>query len=143
MAVLRSGRSLGMVLNREHRPAAKADAAIASVEQGYMSFLDSVRQAFALDCEAVVHGGDFHFSGGVIHDRVIGAVMPMGHLDRAAAEREAEQLVAKTDAEKGNAGVDDIANDRQRIFSRSGRVSRPVRQEHAIRLTAENLLRLA
>ena len=54
MAVLWSGRSLGVVLDREHWAVLEPDAAIAAIKQGNVRFLDALRQAFALDRKAMI-----------------------------------------------------------------------------------------
>jgi hypothetical protein len=71
--------------------------------------------------------------------RVVGAVVPEGHLVRLAAQSEAEQLVPEADAEDR-----DLAEERAQrahgVFE-SRRVSRPVGEEDAVGFRGEYLLR--
>src|SRR5712692_3577918 len=53
VAVAGARRGLGMVLHREHRRPFQRDAAIRSVEQRYVGLLHVIRQARAVDREAV------------------------------------------------------------------------------------------
>ena len=44
-----------------------------------MGLRDIFRQAFFVDCEAMVHGDDFDFAGGEVLNGVIGAMMALRH----------------------------------------------------------------
>ena len=71
---------------------------------------------------------------------MIGAVMTLMHLRRLGADRDAEHLVAKADAEGRDAAVDDVADDRHGIFARRRRVARAVGQENAVGLERKDVL---
>ena len=53
MAVLRAGRSFGVVLDGEDRPVLEPDAAIAAVEKGNVRLFHPLRQALTLDRKAM------------------------------------------------------------------------------------------
>src|SRR5262245_7061986 len=77
MAVLWAGRSLRMVLHREHRLAFDPQPFIRIVEQRDMRGSHADRQSGGIDHETVILAGDFHFTGFQILDRMIGAAMPV------------------------------------------------------------------
>src|SRR5450759_4809107 len=80
MRVARAGRRLGVILHREYRLALELDAAIGAVEQRNMGLGRTLRHGRLIDRETVVHRGDFHLAGGLVLDRMIGAVMALVHL---------------------------------------------------------------
>ena len=130
VAVLRPGAGFGMILNRKDGAVFHPDSAIRSVEQAHMGFLHALRQALAVDGEAVVHRRDLDLAGLQILDGMVRTVMPMVHLDRARAQCEGKHLVAEADAENRHVGPVEHASDhRNRVISRGRRVTRPVRQE--------------
>src|SRR5215212_11971426 len=108
MRVARAGRALGMILHREYRSALELDAAIGAVEQRDMGLRRAFRQGRLIHREAVIHRCDFHLSGGLVPDRMIGAVMSLMHLPGLGADRETEHLVAEANSKCGRAGVDDL-----------------------------------
>src|SRR5262249_33157071 len=140
VTVLRTRRSLGMVLHAEHRPILHLEPAIGTVEQRDVSLLDIRRQAVAVHGEAVIHRGDLDLAGGEVLHRVVRAVMALMHLARGAAEREAKHLMAETDAEQGQARVHELPDLRHGIDSGRRRIAWPVRQEHAVGLPREYIL---
>ena len=71
---------------------------------------------------------------------MVGAVVALMHLHRAAAEGEAEHLVAEADAEGRRAGVDHRADRRHGVVAGRRRIARPVRQEDAVRPLRQDLL---
>ena len=91
-----------------------------------MRLLDGIGEAFTLHCEAMVHGSNFHLPGRIIHDRVIGSMMPMRHFYGSSAQGEPKELMAETDAEQGHIGIDNLADDRERIFSRGRGIPRSI-----------------
>ena len=101
-----------------------------------MGFADGVREAFAFDCEAVVHAGDLDLAGiGAVAealDRVVGAAVALEHLGRSSADREREQLMAEADAEQRQLSVQHLADDGDCIFARRGGVAGAVREEKAV-----------
>src|SRR5215470_7840787 len=86
VTVTRAGRSLGMVLHREHRLVLERDAAIRTVEQREVRLLDILRKRFLVDREAVVHRGDLDLAGGEILHRMVRAVVALMHLHGFAAD---------------------------------------------------------
>jgi hypothetical protein len=98
-----------------------------------VGLLDTFGQALGIDRKAVVHRHDLDLAGGVILDRVVGAVMALVHLHRGAAERQRQHLVAKADAEHRKlAAVDQLADHGHGILAGRGRVAGAVGQEHAV-----------
>src|ERR1041384_8812804 len=83
VAVLRAGRSFGMVLHREDGLAFQRQALVRAVEQRDMGDPDAGRQRFRNHGEAMVLAGDLHLAGGEILHRMIGAAMTETHLLRA------------------------------------------------------------
>src|SRR5438105_4422007 len=64
-----------------------------------------------IDGEAVVLAGDHHLPGVEVFHRMVGAVMAELHLQRLRARGKPHELVAKADAEDGDAGgVEDLAD---------------------------------
>src|SRR5439155_27307520 len=87
MRVTRVGGRFRVILHREHRLALKLDATIGAVEQRDMGLRCAVRQGPLVPRETVVHRGDFHLAGGLVLDRMIGAVMALMHLPGLGADR--------------------------------------------------------
>src|SRR3954470_7170401 len=56
--VLRTGRGLGVMLDREHRTARERNTAVGAIEQRDMGFLDALGQRVGIDGKAVVHRDD-------------------------------------------------------------------------------------
>src|SRR6185437_7828694 len=108
MRVARAGRGFGMVLHRENRLALELDAAVGAVEQRDVGLRRAFWQGFLVDGKAVVHRGDFHLAGGLVLDRMIGAVMALMHLHGFGADREAEHLMAQTDSKRRRARIDHL-----------------------------------
>ena len=70
---------------------------------------------------------------------MIGAVMALMHLHGAAAERDAEHLMAETDAECRHAVVDHAADHWHRVFAGFRRIAGAVRQEYSVRLQRDDV----
>src|SRR5262249_58624544 len=81
-----------------------------AVKQRYMGNARCLRQRSGIDRETVVLAGDQHLSRVLVEHRMIRAVVAELHLERAAAAREAQQLMAKADAECRRFAVDDLAD---------------------------------
>ena len=86
VAVARARRGLGVVLNREGRAVGQRDAAIRAVEQRDMGDARIGGQRGRVDRETVVHRNDLDLVRGVIHHRVVRAMVALRHLQRAGAE---------------------------------------------------------
>src|SRR6516165_5563099 len=64
---------------------------------------------------------------------MIGAVVTLVHFDGPGADRDAEHLMAETDAEGGNCLLDDVADHRHRILAGCRRVARAVGEKDPVR----------
>src|SRR5690242_1071690 len=104
--VARAGRRLRMILHGKDRPVVERDAAIGAVEQRDMGLRRAFGQRRLVHRKTVVHRGDLDLAGGLVLDRVVGAVMPLMHLPGLGADGEAQHLVAEADAEGRRAGRD-------------------------------------
>src|SRR5215471_10174066 len=102
MAVLRTGRSFGMILDGKDRLALDSQAFVGAIEQRDMSDLDSGGKGVRQHGESVVLAGDLHLARGQILDRVIGAAVAEVHFLGLPSKREREKLVAEADAEERN-----------------------------------------
>ena len=71
-----------------------------------------------------------------------GAVVALVHLLGRRAQRQAEHLMAKADAEYGLAGCDELLDLRHGIRTRRRRVSGAVRQEDAVGIACQHLIGL-
>ena len=104
---MRAGTGLGMTLEAEGRPVGARDALQRAVEQRAMGGPQVGRQRGLVDREAMVLAGDEHPARVEFQHRMVGAVMAEFHLHRLRAAREAEQLVAETDAEHRDVGLEE------------------------------------
>src|SRR5580658_5626496 len=139
MAVLRSGRGFGVILDREDRLAGHAQALVAAVEERHMGRRDIGGQALGLYPEAVILAGDLDLSGRQILDRMVGAAMALRHLGGTAAQCQRQQLMAETDAEDRHSGPDQLSDHRYGVAAGRGRIARAVREEHAVGPVAQDL----
>src|SRR5579862_8581459 len=139
VAVLRAGRGLRVILDREHGLAGDGEAFVAAVEQRDMGHDDFGRQAFGQDGEAVILAGDLDLAGGQILDRVIGAAMAEMHFFGLGAQRQGQKLMAEADAEERNLGRQELLDLRHGIDPRCRRIAGAVGEEDAVGLVAENL----
>src|SRR3954469_24215962 len=99
MTVAGPRRSLRMILHREHRFVFQRQPAVRTVEQRDVGLLDILRQRFLVDREAMIHRGDLDLAGGEVLHWMVRTVVPLMHFRGLAAERDAEHLMAETDAE--------------------------------------------
>src|SRR3954454_21266686 len=102
-AVARAGRGLGVVLDREHRLVLERDAAVRAIEQRHMRLHRICWQRRAVDRKAVVHGGDLDLASSEVLYRMVRAMVALVHLGGGGADRDAEHLVTKADAERRHA----------------------------------------
>jgi hypothetical protein len=87
MRVARAGRGFGVVLHREHRPAVERMPQLEpSNSEMWVCVAPSAGRL--VDRKAVVHRGDLDLAGGLVLDRMIGAVMALMHLHGLGADRE-------------------------------------------------------
>src|SRR5437762_4064023 len=142
MRVARAGRGLGMILHREYRPAFELDAAIGAIEKRDMGLGCALWQGRLIHREAVVHRGDFNHSGGLVLDRMIGAMMALMHLRSLGADREPEHLMTEANSKSRRAGVDNLFNHGHRVLAGLGGIAGAVRKEHAVRLHRQYILSL-
>src|SRR5215471_15281772 len=99
VAILRAGARLGVILHREDRLALDTQALVAAVEQRDVRHLDVSGQGLRDYTKAMVLAGDLDLAGLDVLDGMICAAMADRHLFRAAAECQAQELVAEADAE--------------------------------------------
>src|SRR5882672_1947161 len=97
---MRSRRGLGVILHGQHRLALVPETFQRLVVEIDVCVFDLVRvQRIGVDREAMILRRDLDASAAKILDRMIAAAMSELQLVRAAAEREAEELMAEADAE--------------------------------------------
>src|SRR2546425_1422754 len=90
--------------------------------------------------ESMILGRDKYLSRRKIAHRMIPPAMAVGQLDRLASHRQAEQLMAETDAKDRQLPVRQRPNCIDRVTDGCG-VAGPVRQEDAVRLQGTSLRR--
>src|SRR3974390_1492737 len=127
MAVTRTWRSFRVILHREHRFVLERDAAVRAVEKRDVRLRDLRRQRVLVDWEAVIHRRDLDLAGGQILHGMVRAVMPLMHLLRPAAERQAQHLMPEADAEGRRPGLDNLLDHRDSVFTGRCWVAGPVR----------------
>src|SRR5438477_11997387 len=133
MRVARAGRGLGMILHREYRPAFELDAAIGAVEQRDMGLGCALWQGRLIHREAMVHRGDFNLSGGLVLDRMLGAMMALMHLRSLGADLEPEHLVAEVNSKGRRTGIDDYLNHVHCVDASLAEDAASVERDHAVR----------
>src|SRR5258706_1701273 len=116
-----------MILHREHRPPTKSNSAITPIKKGNVRFLDALGKAFSFNRKPVIHRGDFDLAGGVIHDRMIGSVMAVRHLDRAPPKSQPKKLMTEANSKDRQAGLDHAADNGNGILACRGRIAWPIR----------------
>ncbi len=97
--IVRPRVRLGVVLHAEGQLAVDAQSladAVVEVDVGHRRLAG---ERVGVDGEVVVLAGDLDLARGEVAHRVVAAVMTERQLDRAGADRPAEQLVAEADAE--------------------------------------------
>ncbi|MND98458.1 hypothetical protein D3C80_908100 [compost metagenome] len=129
-----------MVLDAEDRLVLDRDAAVGAVEQADVGFDHGVGQAVAVHGEAVVHRHDLDLAGRQILDRMVGAVVALLHLDRLGAERDGQHLVTQADAHQRLAAGDQLLDLGHSVFAGRGRITRTVRQDHAVGIAGQDVL---
>src|SRR3954454_22317220 len=72
---------------------------------------------------------------------MVGTAVALEHLARPPPNRERQHLVPQADPEQWLLRLQHPPDHRHRIFSRSRRVARPVRQEEAVRLMPHDLVK--
>src|SRR5438067_7673071 len=128
---MRSRRGFGVILHGQHRLAAMSKTFERLIVEIDVRVLDVIlAERFGIDGEAVILRGDLDASGAQILHRMIAAAMPEFQFVRAAAEGEAEELVAEADAEDRDL-ADEIANIFLRVRDRLG-IAGTVREKHAV-----------
>src|SRR5580658_4025825 len=104
VGVVGAGAGFGVVLHAEERQRAVAQAfegIVVEVDVGEVDFGGVER--LGIDGEVVIVAGDLDLAGVVALDGMIAAVVAELELVGFAAESEADELVAETDAEDGRA----------------------------------------
>src|SRR5262249_9142143 len=124
-------REGGLALHRQtlHRP----------IVEVHVRHPGAVAERVEVDHEAVVLGGDLDFPGGQILHRLVAAVVAELELRRAAAQRQAEDLMAEADAEHRH-----LAEQLRDVLGRAGdaiRIAGAVGEEDTIRAQREHVTR--
>ncbi len=101
LAVVRTGGGFGMILHAEGRQFAVPDAFDRLIVQIDVRDFRVARAATPHPSEAVVLRGDLHLAGAAIQHRLVGAAMAELQLVDFPPQRQAQQLLAQTDAEDG------------------------------------------
>jgi hypothetical protein len=106
---------------------------------------DAVRRLVAFsrgsgNGEAVVMRSDLHLASREIHHWLVDAAVPVSQLERAKAERSAEELIAEADAEVGDAGRQHRPEKRNLLIGRL-RVARAVGKEHTVGVQRNDLVK--
>ena len=130
------------MLDAEHRLSGQLQPRVGAVEQADVGFPHRLGQRGAVDGEAVVHRDDLDLAGGQVLHRMVRAVVALVHLHRLRPEGEGQHLVTQADAEHRHAAVDQLADLRDRVLTRRGRVARSVGQQHPVRLAGQDVLGL-
>ncbi|EIL99181.1 putative thioesterase [Rhodanobacter thiooxydans LCS2] len=136
--VERTGACLGVTLEAERGPVGQREALQRAVEQRDVGDPHVRRQRGRIHREAMVLAGDQHVAVVQVLHRVVGAVVAELHLQRLAAQRQAHQLVAETDAEQRDLRLEELAGCRDGVVA-GRRIAGAVGQEHAIGLHGEHL----
>src|SRR5215203_2794216 len=125
--VVRARSGLGVVLHAAGRDVEQAEAldgAVVEVHVGQLGLAEvglEARARLAADREAVVLRGDRDALRAQVLDRVVGAAVAEGELERLEADGAGEQLVAEADAEHRLAAdqladrVDDVRSEERRV----------------------------
>ena len=128
-----------MILHRKDRQLAMRQAFDRVVVQIQMRDFGRAFERIGVDCEAVVLRRDFHLARGEIHHRLIAAVVAELELVSFAAEREAHDLMAETDAEDRF-----FADQFLYIFFGVGHgvgIAGPVGEKNSVRIECQNIFR--
>src|SRR5213595_2082193 len=138
--VVRAGRRLRVILHAEEWQRFVAQAFERLVVQVHVGERDFARlERIRIDSETVVLRRDFHLLRFQIQHRMVPAVVAELQLVGAAAEREADDLVAEADAEDGDA-AHEIAHGLGCVLDWLG-IARAVREKHTVGFQSENVAR--
>src|SRR6185436_4670045 len=118
--IMRTGARLRMALEAESRLVGAFEPLQAAVEQRNVRDPDVCWQRVCVHREAMVLAGDHHPPAVQVLHRMVGAVVAKLHLHRLCTARQSEQLVPEADAEGGNAGIQKLADGRDRIIAGLG-----------------------
>src|SRR4029079_14819088 len=132
-------RRLRVELRGEDRQGPVAESLEGSVVQVAERRGDVRGQRARVDREPVILRRERDVSGADVLDRVVRAAMAELQLERARAEREAEELVPQADAEDGLARPDERFDRPDRALER-GRIAGAVGEEDAVRAAREDRL---
>src|SRR5579864_587914 len=104
VGVVRPRRCLRMILHREHGPLLVAKPLDGSVVQIDVSDFDVVRKRCRVHGKAMILRRDFDLASLQLLHRVVGAAVAELQLECLPAHRQAQNLMAETDAKYRNAG---------------------------------------
>ncbi len=113
---MRAGGGFRVALQAEDGFGFVAEALNRAVEQRAVRNFDVAWQAFIAHHETVVLRSNNHFAGFQIFHRMVGAAMSLRHFFGFTAKRDAQQLMAKADAENRQSAIDQFFDDGQRVF---------------------------
>ena len=131
LVVLRPGRALGVVLDAEDRQGAVTDPlhrAVVEVELGDVEVAG--RHRAGLDLELMVLAGDVDEAAVKVLHRVVDPVVAEWQPRGGGPDRPAQDLMAQTDAEQGDA-ADGLLAELDRTFEHGG-VARAVREHKPV-----------
>ena len=134
--VVWAGAGFGVALEGEGRAVGQFDALQRTVKQRTVGYAGVGGQGGGIDFKAVVLAGNHHAAAVQILHGVVGAVVAERHFAGLAAEREPQKLVAETDAEKGFAAFEHLAQGGNGVVAGFG-VARAVGEEDAVGIQGE------
>ncbi len=105
-----------------------------------MCYVYIIRQRVFYNHKAVILAGNLNFTCLQITHRMICAAMAAFHLACCAAKGQRQKLMANANPEDGDVCIYQLAKLRHSIFSRSGRIARPVCKEDTVRITRQYLV---
>ena len=129
-----------MALEAEGRRVGDADALQRTVKQRFVRDHDVLRQAGGVHFETVVLAGDHHAAGLEVLHRVVGTVMAEFHFAGFPTGGDAKNLMAETDAEHRQLGLDEFTRGGNGVGARLG-ITGAVRQQHPAWFELEHVSR--
>src|SRR5581483_2422546 len=138
--IVRSRRSFRLVLPTENRFMLMTHAFNALIVEVNPVDGDFRRQTFRVNGKAMVLRGNLDFAGFKIFDRLIGAAMAKFELEGFAAKSLAEDLVAETNAEYGDAGLSQFVHGLDGVIQ-DGWISGAIGEKHSGGLAPKRLCR--
>src|SRR5437764_9086893 len=129
--IMGTGACFRMALEAERRLVCERETLKGAVEERNMRHARRGWKRRGIDREAVILAGDQDLAGVLVEHGMVRAVMTELHLERLAADGEAQQLVPQADAESRLGRREEFADRRDRIVAGLG-ISGSVRQKDAV-----------